>query len=407
MTVLERLSSLSRSLSTDADNFRHINTACQFFINALPQYLSQDFYIEEEINDQGLTCGLKYTAVTRNGIPCRKVPLSYKRRLTNVNSNFSVTSLDPVYFKENTKLFVKPDPTNEEQAFVYKIPSSFIPDGSANTITEIPNTPTEAEGVILIYAGFLIISTQFRQLMFPSVPTFDDVPNAFSFNFPAIPDLTLDLNIDFSIFDGINYTDIEDTDFSIDPTEIQKGLDALNNAFKFIGQLTDDGIGGYDPTEVPTGAFWLDDEDPEMVQSSTQLAAQEVNRANSYFGNRSTGLQSYRTAIDANVAQFNAKIQKAIQRINLQIQEYQSKLQGYRVELEKHGLSIQEAQVKLQEFQVNVQQRIQKNQQLLERYSTEIQAYQTEYNILAQESVSMFQRYQSEFQNYLNINASQ
>jgi hypothetical protein len=412
MTVLERLSVLSRTLDTDAENFNFINTACSFFSTNLPKVFGEDFYIEEEVTDSGLSCGLNYSSVIRDGIPCRRVPANLKRRLENADSEYAVDKDDPVFYKENTKLFIKPDPTAQEQGFVLKAPDSFIPSGANENLETIPNIPKESEDIILLYAGFLITSKKVRDLAFPPMPVFDDVANTFNISFPVIGDITVDTTLDFTSLDAISYTDIDDSDYTIDLIDINKGLEALNNAFKFIGQLTEEEeegtpTGEFTPTDVPTGAFWLDDEDPEMVQSATQLAAQEVNRANSYFGNRATGLNSFRTIVDGKVAEFSAKVQVEVSKLNARIQQMQTEAQAKRLLLEKHGLSIQEVNTELQKFQIDVTQRLQGNQQLLERFSQSLQSYQLEYSTLSQEAVSLFERFRVEFANYLGINQNE
>lgn len=406
MTLLEKLSVLSHVLESSTENFRHINTASSFFINTLPQFIAEDFYIEEEIDENGLKCGLKYSGVVRDGIPCRKIPSSIKRRLNNNNSAYFIDENDPVFYKENGKIFVKPDPKENEKAFVLKIPTSFIPEGSDPSLENIPNIPEEAENVILIYSAFLIVSSKFRSLSFPQLPEFNDTIDQFDISFPDIADLSVDISFDLSSINELISPNIGDDSFQFDSERIEEGLNALNNAFKFIGSITTTGSGN-EVTDVPTGAFWLDDEDPEMVQSASQLAAQEINRANSYFGNRASGLNSYRTLVDGKVAEFQSKVQLEIQKISAKVQVISSEIESKRLLLEKHGVIIQEVNMRLQKFQIDVQQRLQKNQQLLERFSQSLQSYQLEYSTLAQESISLFERYRIELSNFLGINESQ
>jgi hypothetical protein len=410
MTLLERLASISRSFPSNLDNLNYINVACSFFINTLPNQLSRDFYIEEEVSDgNGIACGLKYDSVIRDTVPCRRIPLNLKRRINVVNSEFSVSVEDPVFYKENSKIFIKPDPTVDEKGYVMKIPSVFIPDGASTDIEDIPNVPKESENIILIYAGFLIVSKLLRDLSFPEFPTFNDTQNEYTISFPVIGDITVDTTLDFTDLDALSYTDVDQSEFNLDPSEITKGLAALENAFKFVGSLTEDAGGPdnpYSPTGVPTGAFWLDDEDPEMVQSASQLAAQEVNRANSYFGNRSTGLNTFRTVVDGKVAEFSAKVNVQIQKIRARIDRMQVEAQAKGLLLQKHGLEIQEVQTELQKFQIDIQQRLQQNQQLLERFGQQVQSYQVEYTTLTQEAVSLFERYKVELLNYLGVNDS-
>lgn len=401
LTVLQKLRLISDSVGADSDDLQFVDVASEFFMNSLPDQLAKDYYIPNEVdNDLGFECGTKYGYVVRDGIPCRQGIPAYEFLYRNANSSYQATKNDPVFIKKQGKVFIIPDPTVQEIGFVFAIPRNFISDYSSD-IEFIPNTPSNAEHIILLYASFLLLKRKMKDLRnnFPSFPsTFDDTANTISISFPVIGSISVDTSLNFTDLDSLSLENISISDYDVDPAEISKAFDALQNAFRFVGEFNPD---GGDTGTIPEGAFWLDDEDPEMVDSAVRLASQEVNRANSYFRVQTEGLQSYITAVNAAVTKYNAQVQQEIQKISAQVSKMQAEVQAKSLELQKHGLSIQQVQVELQKFQADVQQRLQKNNQILQRFSQEVASFNSEYQAIINDSVSVFQQYSTEFSKFL------
>jgi len=417
LTVLQKLKLISDAVPDDENNLQYVDVASEFFMNSLPNYIAQKYYVPVEVtDDNGLECGTKYGHVIRDGLPCREGMAAYKHLYSNTNSQYGVNEDDPIWYKEQGKVFIKPAPTSTEKGYVASIPRNFISDYTASGLQAIPNTPANAEHIILLYAAFLILQKNMRSIndSYPTFPnTFDDTANNLSISFPTLPTISIDTSLNFTALDSLSMNSNSIGDYSIDSAEIAKAFKALDNAYEFIGSL-ETNVGTFNPNDesddadnVPKGAFWLDDEDPEMVDSAVRLAAQEVNRANGYFQNQGQGLQSFATAVNASATEYQAKVNKELQKISSQIQSINSTISSKSLELQKHNLSISEVQTELQKFQADVSQRLQKNNQILQRYSTQVQSFQQEYSFIIQEIQLIFQQYTQEYSKFLGAHGSQ
>lgn len=469
MTVLERLQTLSDSLTNDTDNLDYVDTACVFFMNQLPESFAKEFFIEEEVPVNGLVCGKKYSSVIRVDNECRMIPASKKRLASKSSSQYFASDDDPVFYKENGMLFILPSPTTDKKGYVSKMPSSFIPDGANNTLESIPNIPDDAEYLVILYAGHLILYKKARDTrasfetyvneisgiltnfntkkpaIVPVISDFDFIdtvpshPNialsiaGYSVNFTDITDiadavgvdvsdldltfdtsrleesianddLAIDLSVDFS---GLDVNINDDTfDLTIDLSSSPPSLDltgitaptvdlsdavaAINKASDFIGTLTTEADGSQTPTQVPTGAFWLDDEDPEMVQSAAQLASQEINKGASLANAQLSTLEAYKSQIDAKIAEFRGHVEAYTSKNTLKATELESKLSLYkskidgkttevRAKVEVINAKLTELQAKLnkaiQKLQLDLQARDSSNQIIINREQLTVQEY--------------------------------
>lgn len=499
MSILQRLSALSRVISPDTSNFQYINAACHYFINSLPPEISNDFYVESEVIASGTSCGTKYSSVIRDGIPCRLINRNYKHLASKNGSEFEVSKDDPVFYKEHGKVFVLPAPTVDEKAYLFKIPTSFIPTGAASNITEIPNVPENSYEVILLYAGFIITFKMARDAKIDVDPIITEVNNSISdfenalpspLSFPAfsfadtipvkpalnssvisasfslsdLPSFTDEISITFNESINLSLNDLKslstsivsdlnsiDVDFSgivaglvnfdwnapgnafpnieefpsipsVDTSAITSAMEALQSASRFIGKLSDPGQPSANPdvvnsTNVPTGAFWLDDEDPEMVQSAVQLAAQEINRANAVLTNETSKFQPYiaiintilqkfqarvtkitseieaKSAFNAmKIQEFTAEIQKKSQEISSKIEKVNLKLQGISVEMNR---LVEIARIEYQEQLSKSQIEIERRNILIARFNSKLNEFQSKYQSVLQRETLKFQDVQS------------
>ena len=506
MTLFEKLQLQSDLIKEWVDSLSYIELACSYFMNQLPEPIAVEFYEMKEVPDAGIECGTKYSDVLRWKYPCRQIISSRVPLAEDEDSQFYATKFDPVFFKRNGKLYVLPEPTEEEKAYVNKIPTSFIEDFEDEETTEIPKIPENAEHIVLLYAAYLVLYKRMRdarddgmkyvdkfqkliedyQKSIPAKLSFDDFE--FEQEKPEVPELSydeeldieldfqeiedlkseldfglaLDLDYDFDL-DELNEIDVDlsdeidaidtsinDPSFVIDfydwaqrefpeidefpdlpDLDMSGALTALENARGFIGDWSSD--------TMPQGAFWNKDEDPEMVQSTVQLASQEVNRANGISNTELSKVQLYTSKIEAIVAKFraqadviisevqartadiNGRVSVFTSKIDARAKELEARINTIRIKLEsaqtmlqiksqkaqiemqyKLGFNqskidelnaklnrysitvqavVQREGLKLQEYQTKVQSEIQRNQQLLEHFAQEFGAYSNEFQL--------------------------
>ena len=250
--------------------------------------------------------------------------------------------------------------------------------------------------------------------------------------------LNIDLSEDFTgIEDTIDYDEIDLTiDFlsdapSLDLSEVTfptidltDTFKAIENAYEFVGSL--DTSDDENAKDVPKGAFWLDDEDPEMVQSAIQLASQEVNRANSIANSQLSSLQTHKTEIDAKISEFRGKLEAYTSENNLKVQEIQSKLSLYQSKIKVKSDEVQskiavvngklselEAKINkaLSKIQVDLQARDANNQIIINReqltvqeYSTRIQNYSAKLNKIVQREQMQLKEWETRVQQEIQEN---
>tara|TARA_R100001530_G_scaffold119734_2_gene86968 strand:+ start:288 stop:944 length:657 start_codon:yes stop_codon:yes gene_type:complete len=143
--------------------------ACKEIINLLPANLKAKCSTISVLNaTNGTTLDLdgigNILHVTRLSadsggyhIPCREIPGKYADLANDsTDVNYFATVTDPVYYKisnssDVAKLFVKPTPTDAQQATVHHITYPTV-DVSASTV-EIANFPDEATYLVVMYAA--------------------------------------------------------------------------------------------------------------------------------------------------------------------------------------------------------------------------------------------------------------
>lgn len=100
-----------------------------------------------------------------------------------------------------------------------------------------------------------------------------------------------------------------------------------------VGWATDEDSGsGNDVTGIKSVGYWLDDEDPEMVQATLQAAQTEIQRANTAVAEINTllasysaelgGVQPYLSTVQTTLAQADGYAKEAQARASNLQQEY-------------------------------------------------------------------------------------
>ena len=181
--------------------------------------------------------GIKVLSVVReNGVDgqyveCKEVPLNFERKVQDVNSMFYPSKQEPVFFRKDAAINVYPAP------------------GAS--------------------------------------------PNAFKVNYVVFP--------------AIAYTEsMGDNQFPVDWDSALVYGAALRNCNRFIADVDTeyndatlkaqnlvDGATMSGDTEPQSTQYWLNDEDPEMVQATLTTAGQELSRAQALLGKRQAMQQTY------------------------------------------------------------------------------------------------------------------
>ena len=333
----------------------------------------------QTLNDSARTLTLSSNAkiidvVRRNGnatngeeLKCSPINAAFRSNAKNVDSIYYASKDSPVYYIDNAVLNVLPVPDNDE---IVKI-SIVLPDTSvAHSDSAIDNFPSELYHAVVLYAAGQLIYNKMSasNAKLPTDLDSDTTP------FNAITDLSTSISVSSaSLPAAFNENDVG----AVPTLNIQTSLnseyaDALAVAKALIDVDAADDDGG---TNAESAVYWLADEDEEMVQSTLNTAAQELQRASSYL------------------AKFQADINKEVQEFTVDMQTYQAKVAEesakaninttrYQTELNK---SVQTAQNELAEFNANVQKSISLYTTVIGKLTTDYQWLQGQYQIVKQE----------------------
>tara|TARA_R100000406_G_scaffold69978_1_gene50310 strand:- start:28 stop:1248 length:1221 start_codon:yes stop_codon:yes gene_type:complete len=333
----------------------------------------------QTLNDSAKTLTLSSNAkiidvVRRNGnatngeeLKCSPINAAFRSNAKNVDSIYYASKDSPVYYIDNAVLNVLPVPNNDE---IVKI-SIVLPDTSvAHSDSAIDNFPSELYHAVVLYAAGQLIYNKMSasNAKLPTDLDSDTTP------FNAIDDLSTAITVSTaSLPAAFNESDVG----TVPTLNIQTSLnseyaDALAVAKALIDVDAADDDGG---TNAESAVYWLADEDEEMVQSTLNTAAQELQRASSYL------------------AKFQADINKEVQEFTVDMQTYQAKVAEesakaninttrYQTELNK---SVQTAQNELAEFNANVQKSISLYTTVIGKLTTDYQWLQGQYQIVKQE----------------------
>ena len=333
----------------------------------------------QTLNDSAQTLTLSSNAkiidvVRRNGnatngeeLKCSPINAAFRSNAKNVDSIYYASKNSPVYYIDNAVLNVLPVPDNDE---IVKI-SIVLPDTSvAHSDSAIDNFPSELYHAVVLYAAGQLIYNKMSasNAKLPTDLDSDTTP------FNAITDLSTSISVSSaSLPAAFNENDVG----AVPTLNIQTSLnseyaDALAVAKALIDVDAADDDGG---TNAESAVYWLADEDEEMVQSTLNTAAQELQRASSYL------------------AKFQADINKEVQEFTVDMQTYQAKVAEesakaninttrYQTELNK---SVQTAQNELAEFNANVQKSISLYTTVIGKLTTDYQWLQGQYQIVKQE----------------------
>ena len=233
-------------------------------IQTAPEHVIHNFtQTSAEITSNGAANpNMKILAVQRESgvdgdfIQCKEMPMAHENKVQNPSSLFYATKQNPVFIRRDAKIYVYPAPSSSPDTFKYVYAN--YPSGDYYNQSAIATFPDELEYVVVYGAAV-------RCAMH---------------------------------------------NMSIIDTEIK---DAMDNAKKlFDVDLTDDDGGGITAESI---LYWLNDEDPEMVQATSAGAQAELSRIQSLLTEKQALQQTiqnlsnmYKSSIQsAGLAQFNQK----------------------------------------------------------------------------------------------------
>ena len=341
--------------------------------NMLPLFASL-----QTLNDSAKTLTLSSNAkiidvVRRNGnatngeeLKCSPINAAFRSNAKNIDSIYYASKNSPIYYIDNAVLNVLPVPDNDE---IVKI-SIVLPDTSvAHSDSAIDNFPSEMYHAVVLYAAGQLIYNKMSatNAKLPTDLDADTTP------FNAIQDLGTSVSVSTaSLPAAFNESDVG----AVPSLNIQTSLNSeYTDALAVAKALIDVDAADDDGNSAESALYWLNDEDEEMVQSTLNTAAQELQRASSYL------------------AKFQADINKEVQEFTVDMQTYQAKVaeesakanintSRYQTEL---STSVQTAQNELAEFNANVQKSISLYTTVIGKLTTDYQWLQGQYQIVKQE----------------------
>ena len=137
---------------------------------------------------------------------------------------------------------------------------------------------------------------------------------------------------------------------------LQDPLDKAQYLIDESAEIEDDGT-------VLSAQSWLEDEDEDMVASTLQVAAQELNRANTILSEHQSELSNKVQVFNNEMTRYTSEIQKEAQRIGLDISEYQAELSD----------ALQKKQNTLQEYSTNLSKKMSLYDKIIQKLNTDYQ----------------------------------
>ena len=169
--------------------------------------------------------------------PARQVPMDIKGRVTDTDSLFFASKYNPVYYVEEDKIYIKPDPTSSSNDYGEVVHISYDPALNYASL-DIANFPNNSEYLVVLYAAAMCCLAKAGNIhsSLPTIPDFSTIPsiNYDDVGLPA-PPIFFPPGLDFSlndVFTKLNDEDIEMADKHLDLVEknLQKFNDQMTSA---------------------------------------------------------------------------------------------------------------------------------------------------------------------------------
>lgn len=248
---------------------------------------------------------------------------------TAVTSLHKATTLFPKAYIRDNKLFIKPDP-DEAPANGYAV---IAKDVALSTVST--TFLGKYEGIGLDYAryvDYMNMSTVYASRVETDIASINTSGYIADF-IAALPvyiqpgGYTLPEEISLTVsLPTVIIPAIPATDFS-------NFTDAMATAEKFVTEgLTSTGT---DVTSAAhSSAYWVEDEDPEMVSTTNQSAQQEVSRASGELNKQKTLIDEYSSKVQGELGRFNADLQKFTAEVGKEDARVNAILKSYSAEVQ-------------------------------------------------------------------------
>ena len=358
-------------------------------INVLPLDLKSKCTTETTLNHSATTLDLDAVGevlyVTRLSadsggfrVPCRKVDDKHGD-LTRDSSNLTyyATATDPAYWISSSNdisiLNVFPTPEENQTAIVYHVAYPAVNMASS----EIGNFPDEAQYLVVLYAAQKALqrklndkSSNLPTLTLPVAPA---PPSAPSFTTPDVASITIS-----NIGTPPSYT-------SPNVTGDGATLTAESTALS-TGQIgVDAEFLQFDQWFTALGEMIEDDEDIE-------LASAQIEKINTYIQTYNIAMQDSLNTFNKEGAEYQAKLQEALQQAQINAQEAQSEA-NLKLQKETQDYSSQ-----LSKFQAEVGKYGAELNSSVQNFTTSLQKHTTDYQWLQGQYMQLKADYQQGLQ---------
>jgi len=253
-------------------------------------------------------------------------------------------------------------------------------------------------------------------------PVPPDMPTLTMPNLVAAPNINYVPPSDITLSNTLTISGASLPDFSLPQHAFDWGQtdDALTKAQNLIDNAGTTGSGG-DPKITNAAEEWIEEEDPEMVTTLLNTAAQEVSRAQTAMGKEQRKLEGYSQKSDAEmsryqnelakyravvekssaelqnkVASYNASIQNQQMLMQSQVDKYDKDLARYQADIAQRVQEFQQkSETKIQEFSAKASAQVGKytavEKARMDEFSQKATSYIQEYTSKVQESVQKYQ----------------
>ena len=320
---------------------------------------------------------------------CREILPMYGD-LTNDSSDMMYYAVvtDPVYFKTNNAsgnptLFVRPNPTAAQPAYVHHIS---YPSITSNSDTTIANFPDEAEYLVVLYASIKVLQNKMNEksgnlpsdisevvlaTISTSLPTYTS-PD--SFVLPVLPQ-----GVD------VNYSEVGDIGVFVPPTLNVKELTYTSPVIDYL--------------DWSDANNWIStEEDSEMLQARIAEIQAKIADFTANMQNAQAVFGKENADVQAKLNKYGTDIQNETARVGSSLSEYQA-------EVQKALTSYQaETGYDISKYSAEVQANVQKFNSDLQDNSTDfmnnLQKYQAEIGKITETNQSKLGKYAQDLANY-------
>ncbi len=167
----DRITDLAGSLGTADDNAieQWVLDGCYDVILRVKSFANpRDFAIQSSGVSSETVVDLDtirdFITVERHGIECLPVNPKNKHLYTHVDSMYEATENDPIYYKDNGTIYVKPSPSSSQLAYYTYIPEYSISNFSSGT-SSIEYYPKEYYEHVILYAAVKTLDRKLLDLL--------------------------------------------------------------------------------------------------------------------------------------------------------------------------------------------------------------------------------------------------